>query len=262
MDQIVAKDVEQDPGLDPAALDLGPGFDLLLDEIPAGGLVQNPPLRAEIVRPLEEKDLVVLETTKVGSRSAPLKRIREVHHQAARLLATGMKAVEVSAVVGMCQSRLSILQSDPAFAELVSFYSEREDARFSQVQDRMVALGLDATAELHERIVEDPASVSNKDLTEIMKASLDRGGHSPVHRSVSASTSLSAEELARIKAEVASAQAGTVIDVTAEEAEGGEETLPVPEDPGAEVGAASPGRSETEPTPEAPARLPGGGDSL
>lgn len=215
------------------------GFDLLLDEMAPefSGLVQNPPLHAEVVRELSVEDLAVLETTVVGSKPSPLKRVRYIHHQTARLLASGMKAVEVSSVTGLCQSRISILLSDPTFKDLVTFYAERDDARLAAVQDRLVSLGIDAAAELHSRIVESPDLMSSKDLTSVMVSALDRGGHSPVHKSESVSATISAEDLARIKTDVLAEQTGKIIDVTAEEIADAEE-IEVSKDTEPEVGTA------------------------
>lgn len=176
---------------------MDPSFDRLEIEIP-----QAPPLAAAVTRELTADDLKRAETMPLGVRPPSLQRIRAVHHQAARLLATGMKAVEVSAVVGMSQSRISILLSDPAFKELVAFYSEREDARFNDVQDRMVLLGLDAAAELHERIVDDPEAVSTKDLIKVLSSALDRGGHAPKTRNEHVHLHLTPQDLERIRQEV------------------------------------------------------------
>jgi len=159
--------------------------------------LRQPPLYAEASRALCAEDKVLLGTVSLGVKPIALTRIRAIHHQAAKLLATGMKAVEVSAVVGLSQNRLSILQSDSAFKELLSFYTEREDTRFADAQERLVLLGLDAAAELHERIVENPEEVSSKTLVEIMTASLDRSGHSPVHKH--AFTFLSKDDISKIK---------------------------------------------------------------
>lgn len=162
------------------------------------------PFAASIVRPAAEEDLVALSTMKVGSTPAALKNLRAVHHQAARLLATGMKAEEVSLHTGLCSSRLSILKADPTFNGLVEHYVQTEGERFASVRDRMVQLGLTAADTLLERIIEFPEEISTKDLTELLKSTLDRGGHAPVTRSESKHlhATIPADALEALKGEI------------------------------------------------------------
>ncbi len=171
-------------------------MDLLDLEIRAPAF--EPPLVADLVRPLAPADLPLLQGD-LGVKPQALKKIRTVHHQTARLLATGMKAVEVGAHVGLSQSRISILLQDPAFAELVSFYTEREDARFISVQEKLIALGLDAAGELHERLLDSPEEFTPKALIEIMSQALDRGGASAAKKSEHHLV-LSSEDLQQLKA--------------------------------------------------------------
>ena len=164
-----------------------------------GGFPTSPPLYAEAGRALLSEDLVVLETTPANSAPATIKKIREIHHQAARLMATGMKDVEISAVIGLTQNRLSILKNDPAFKELIQFYSGREDARFEVVQDRLKAVGLDALAEIHERITEGPEAIGTKTLLEIATSALGASGHGPILKHQHSHVVLTAEELSKLK---------------------------------------------------------------
>lgn len=134
-----------------------------------------------LTRELTEADLGML--TRGGNDGRPattgtplLKKVREVHHAAARLLAAGVKNAEVAAATGLCVSRVAILKDDPTFRELLAFYTEREDERFQDVQDRMKILGLTAADVLQDRLVETPDEFASRDLTELMKAALDRGG--------------------------------------------------------------------------------------
>jgi hypothetical protein len=138
-------------------------------------------------------------TTASGAGVAKLKRLRQIHHTIAKLLASGAKNQEVSAMTGMCPSRISILQNDPAFADLMDFYAEREDDRFVDVQNRLESAGLDAVSELHERVIEDPEALATGDLIDIAKLTLDRSGHSPVKKSESKKVILSGQDLADMK---------------------------------------------------------------
>lgn len=178
-------------------------------ELGGNPILAPPELYAEIERPLTPEDLLVLETTKVGSTTPPLKKIRGLHHQVARLMAAGMKNVEISAATGMSQSRISILKNDPAFGELIAFYQESETQAFISVREKMETLGLDAAAELHDRILEDPENIGNGTLIQIMTTTLDRGGHSPIHKSQQVGPALTPDEIKVLKD--SAAHGGTVI---------------------------------------------------
>jgi hypothetical protein len=183
-----------------------PDIDTMLDSLfPAAK-----PFGAAMIRPANGEDLVALSTMKVGSTTPNLKSLRAVHHQAARLIATGMTQEEVSLHTGLCSSRLSILKQDPTFSGLVQFYTQAEGERFASVRDRMVQLGLTTAEALMERVIENPEEISTKDLTDILRSTLDRGGHAPVTKSESKHLhfSLSADELAVMKGEIPNA--GTI----------------------------------------------------
>jgi hypothetical protein len=173
------------------------------------------------IRPLTPEDLAAADSGAPAQSIAGLQKVREVHHQAARLLATGMKAVEVSAIVGLSQSRLSLLQADPTFAELLAHYRNEEARSFADVQQRAVALGLDAMAELHERIVENAKEVPNSTLIEIMKSALDRGGHAPVKRSISVGATVPQEMLRDLQMEAAKLQTGEIVERAARNPQSG-----------------------------------------
>lgn len=174
----------------------------LLDiELGRSGLLAQSTLVAEKGKELTIEDLGLLAATKVGGTQV-LKKIRASHHQAARLLAQGVRAGEVSALTGFCSSRISVLQADPAFEELVRHYASVEESRFADVQERMVTLGLTASEEIIDRLETEPELISSKELVDIVKAALDRGGHAPVTKSESKNLSvvLGAEDLAAMKA--------------------------------------------------------------
>lgn len=170
-------------------------------EIDLGKLAQKASAAPAFIagRELTEEDFASLSTDTKGVKPAALKSIRAIHHMVARMLATGMKDIDVAEHTGMSNTRISILKKDVAFKALITHYTKREDERFIDVQERAVALGLTAGEILHERMESDPDSVSNNSLLEIMKASLDRGGHSPINRSQNVSVHIGANELAAIK---------------------------------------------------------------
>lgn len=161
-------------------------------------------LELEILGSIEPGDLVCRETDGglPSSETPTLARLRGIHHDIARLLATGLTPAEVSATTGYSPSRISTLQNDPSFKELLAFYSAKDAEVFVDVRKRLAVLGLDASAELTDRLVEKPESFTNTQLIELTKATLDRAGYNPVAKSLNASVSISTDELAQLRGSV------------------------------------------------------------
>lgn len=136
------------------------------------------PLVAEVVRELEVVDLRALGVEK-GSEPSALKRLSERHHALARNLASGMEAGEAGLVAGYVASRVSILQNDPAFKELVEFYRRDVTAQYRDLHQKLAGLALDAAEELGERLESEPEKVSIGQLMEITKMGADRTGFGP-----------------------------------------------------------------------------------
>lgn len=143
------------------------------------------PVVAEVVRELERTDMVLLATEK-GSAPSAIKRLTERHHALARNIANGMAPGEAALVQGYSASRVSILQNDPAFKELLSFYREDAARPYRDLHNRLSGIALDATEELAARLEEDMQVEEVKDkkvsigqLMELAKLGADRTGHGP-----------------------------------------------------------------------------------
>lgn len=126
----------------------------------------------------------------VANKPASLARIRGIHHELARMLASGMKPAEISAATGYCASRISTLQNDPMFKELVDFYTNSQKEIFRDVNAQIATLASDAVGELQSRLETTPEQFSVGALTNLAQMALDRSGHAPVSKSVSVSGSL------------------------------------------------------------------------
>lgn len=164
------------------------------------------PLELEIIGSIEPADLISRseENQLTTSQTPTLARLRGIHHDIARLLATGLTPAEVSAATGYSPSRISTLQNDPSFKELLSFYSKKDKEVFVDVRKRLATLGMDASAELSDRLIDKPESFTNTQLIELTKATLDRAGYNPVAKSLTANVSVSSDELAQLRASVPS----------------------------------------------------------
>lgn len=130
-------------------------------------------LEIEIVRGLTEQDLPLLvNPPSVGSVAPTVQALRASHHQLAQLLARGMSETEASLITGYSLSRVSILKSDPTFAELLANYQANRELVFADTLERMRILGLSTLDELQDRLETDVARWSNRELMEMAELML------------------------------------------------------------------------------------------
>lgn len=133
------------------------------------------PLSISYIRNLGPGDVEALMAPEpLGSQPTLISKLRSPHHQIARLLAEGRKAVEVSYITGYSQSRISILQNDPMFRELLSYYATQTEALYLDVHARLAALGIATMEELQERLEAEPDKFTKKELMELMQLCFDR----------------------------------------------------------------------------------------
>lgn len=131
------------------------------------------PIEAEFARELTLIDLQANDFEQ-GVKAPALTKITDRHHALAKLLAVGNSPAECSAILGYNSSRISILQADPAFQELLSLYREKVDETFVSTLDHMAGLQNDALLELRDRIETQPEKFSNKDLLAVVTDMKDR----------------------------------------------------------------------------------------
>lgn len=141
---------------------------------------------------LEVEDIQGLLTISEASSSGPatslaptfegkdLKVLRERHHMAARLLASGMQQTLVCQLTGYTDSYLSTMKKAPAMQELIGFYSAKYENAAAAITERLRHAGLSAVEKLMERIdVEGENALNANELLGLAKLGLDRGGHGP-----------------------------------------------------------------------------------
>ena len=109
-------------------------------------------------------------------------------------------------------SRVSILQGDPAFKELIEFYKTKVDEAFDETMEHLSGLSLDAVMELRERLESEPENFSNKELRELAKDTLDRSGYGPSSKQEVSVTHNLGERLER--ARLRALEVRKVIDIT------------------------------------------------
>lgn len=147
------------------------------------------PVVATVVRQLDTADLVLLGQEK-GSKTPAIKRLRERHHALARNIASGMSPGEAGLLQGYSLSRVSILQNDPAFKELLEFYRQDAQRPYRDLHVRLSGLSMDAAEELSNRLEEEPEKITNNQLMEITKLGADRTGHGPSSTSLNVNVDL------------------------------------------------------------------------
>jgi hypothetical protein len=130
------------------------------------------PLHLEVLRELTPEDFDAPTLPRVGP--APIKAIRQTHHLVARLLAEGRPNIEVSAITGITQARISSYKQDPAFAELLEYYKVQVQAQYANVHERLAAFGFSCLEEAQQRLDEAPEDFSLQELRQWMTATFDR----------------------------------------------------------------------------------------
>lgn len=184
-----------------------PALSELVDLAARPGRRTVAPLTATYVRDLTAEDLIAAGSTTMGYKNAELQTIRNSHHTIARLLAKGTMETEVSIIVGITPSRISVLKGSPAFAELLSYYEDMEEQGYNaaraDMHERLAQFGFDSIETLHQRLLDNPDLFSAKELMAAVELVSDRTGYgktSTVNSNVS--HSVSPETLARLRANV------------------------------------------------------------
>jgi hypothetical protein len=142
------------------------------------------PVEAAVLRELDQADMVLLSSER-GIKPSAIKRITDRHHNLARTLASGMPESDAAIFCGYTVSRVSILKSDPAFAELLEFYREDAQRPYRDLHVRLSGLATDATVLLQEKLEADmelevdDRKVPVGQLMELTKMGADRTGFGP-----------------------------------------------------------------------------------
>lgn len=127
-------------------------------------------------RALTEADIVSMwDANASGAKGIPrIKTLRYNHHMLAKAVASGKSLLECSQLTGLTGGRISDLKNDPAFQELVSFYSEELHEVYVDVHQRMAALGTSVLEELTERFEAEPEKFTKRELLELFTTMADR----------------------------------------------------------------------------------------
>lgn len=166
-----------------------------------------------VARELSEEDLL---SEGEAVKPQQLKDIRASHHQLARLIARGEKESNIALLMGYSPSRISVLKSDPQFNDLVQHYKELEEEEYGRFRadfaERMKTLGFDTLEVLHQRLIDNPDSITNQELISLFEKVADRTGHGKTQtlNTNNAHFHLSAEELKALREADTQGQASSV----------------------------------------------------
>lgn len=151
--------------------------------------------------------------------AAPLKNLRQRHHAAARHLADGKSVTEVALIVGLTPQRITQLQVDPAFADLVEYKRKNLEEEVVDFRRQLANVGTDALIELQDRMESEPEKFTNAMLLELAKTTADRTGHGPSTTTTHNLNIGIGQRLKEASSRVQRMTPATIIDVDANNAE-------------------------------------------
>lgn len=184
--------------------------------LPSAGRKKGETLFAEPGRELSEADIEALRGGGTKGVSQQIVKVRETHHQLARLVAQGKRVYEISAITGFSPSYISALKNDPSFKELISYYSEQVEQAFVVVQEKMAAIGVDVLSEVHDRVLLAPEKLKFSELIEVGKMVLDRTGNGPTSKVQHAHAVFDASSVAAVKEALSNRGFVKTLNLTAE----------------------------------------------
>ncbi len=154
--------------------------DLVLSDA-RGGRKPHKAVSIEIERSLVPEDIEALARGDKPESQAgaipTLLSIKHAHHTLARLIACeDAPLAEISLMTGYSPAYVSTLKSDPAFKELLKYYSEQKEIKFIDTLERMKTFGLTVLDELQKRFEENPADFKKNELLNMTDLFLLRGG--------------------------------------------------------------------------------------
>jgi hypothetical protein len=170
-----------------------------------------------VIRPLRASDLALLAIP-AETPAISIKKLSERHHALARLIAAGAAPSEAAMVIGYELSRVSVLQGDPSFQELVSFYRDKVDTEFAETMGQLAGLSKDLLMELRNRFDDDPSKFSLRDIKEFLGFTLDRTGYGPTQKTETTVNVNLSQRLEEARKRALDARRQHIIDITPREA--------------------------------------------
>lgn len=150
-------------------------LDLDLDRLSRPGR-RPAELSCVVKRQLDDGDLALLRENR-QTQAPQIVQLSQRHHRLARLLAQGKKPAECSRLTGYGLSRISILQADPTFGELVAHYKNVVDMELEDFSASMGELATDTVNFLKDQL--EAGNITVPQAMKMFELMADRTGHGP-----------------------------------------------------------------------------------
>ena len=148
-----------------------------------------------------------------------VKKLSQRHRSLARMLASGASPGDCARILRYDPSRVSVLQTDPSFKAMVSYYEAVRDEEFRASSEKLADLTETVIDELQTRLEDSPGEFSASQLTELLKTAADRTGLGPTSTQRHLHVAVTQETLDAIKQRISDHNSGNVEVVSIIEAE-------------------------------------------
>lgn len=161
-------------------------MDLILPDISAQaqiitctieGIVEEDDLRELLAGPVSNSAAGTPTPSPALDDPSNLSKLRERHHNVARLIAKGMTQRLTATLCGYTESYLSILLNNPAMQELIDLYRIQQGAASEVIVEKLKTVGTKALEKLEEKL--DADQLDNNALIQTAKLGFDRSGFGP-----------------------------------------------------------------------------------
>lgn len=153
-------------------------MDLDLNDLVKRGGAKPTSIHMLEVGEIGEGDIPTLQAER-DSKAPPRKKMRYRHHTLAKALATGATPGTAAILAGFTLPTVSILQNDPAFKELIAFYSQDANKTFDLINEKKLGITSQALDLVAERFAKEPEKIKTDTAWSIAREGLDRSGHAP-----------------------------------------------------------------------------------
>jgi hypothetical protein len=170
------------------------------------------------MRSLTPDDLAVLKLPR--GRSHNVRELRDSHHLVARLMAAGLRNDEVAERSGFSMGSIYRFAQDPAHQELVAQYRKTVNASYREEADEfnriLLSNRMKAERRIADRLDDDEATVTTRDLITISRDAADRTGYGKISMQVHKNAGMAtAMEIATANAFAKSGRSPPMIEATA-----------------------------------------------
>lgn len=155
------------------------------------------PVQVMVVRPITREDLALLKEPRPKNQ---IQSFRDAHHNLARFIATGLNLTDAAAKAGYSYQRASMLNSDPAFQNLINKYREKVTEKWLENIDefQQLAVGnmLKAERQISEKLDradEADELLPTRELIAISRDSADRFGYGKKQTNVNVNVDFAAK---------------------------------------------------------------------